>query len=331
VLYAVEARRPAVAVLAALLALATREDVALCLGVLGAFFLLTGRAPRAGAALAAAGVGYFLVMKLGVMPLFKGGQESFVGQYKELLPREASSFGGVLQTLAGDPGFSARYVVEPEKVLYVLQLLVPLIFLPLTRRIGLLLVAPGVLFTLFATAYPPLTMISFQYTSYWTAFLFPGLVLVLAGAASPARRRALSAGVVAAALACSYQFGAIFQHTTMRHGFDAFHWGTTNEDLERRAELAALVAEIPPYARVVATERLVPHVSGRPFAYTMRFSLYDADYALVETPAWGEETDVVKPALTDGSFGVVDTRGPFFLARRGAPTEGNLHAIAMLR
>jgi uncharacterized membrane protein len=328
VLYAVEARRPAIAVL---LALATREDVALCLGVLGVFFLLTGRAPRAGAALAAAGVGYFLVMKLGVMPLFKGGAESFVGQYKLLLPPESSSFGGVLQTVVGDPAFTAKYVVAPEKVLYVLQLLVPLLFLPLTRRIGLLLVAPGVLFTLLGTEYPPLTMISFQYTSYWTAFLFPGLVLVLAAAPSPARRRALLTGVAAASLACSYEFGAVFQHTTMRHGFDAFHWGTTNDDLERRAALAALVAEVPPYARISATERLVPHVSGRPFAYTLRFSLYDADYALVEMPPWGDEADVVKPALTDGSFGVVDMRGPFFLARRGAPTQGNLAALAKCR
>ncbi|HEY1696856.1 MAG TPA: DUF2079 domain-containing protein [Polyangiaceae bacterium] len=333
VLYAVEAKRPVLAVAAVLLALATREDVACCLAVLGAFFLLTGRAPRAGAAIAVGAGAYFLVMKLGVMPLFKSGAESFVHQYEGLLPPQANGFGGILQTVVADPAFTANIVVEPAKVLYVLQLLVPMLFLPLTRRIGLLLVAPGFLFTLLATHYPPLTEISFQYSSYWTMFLFPGLVLVLsdAGRASPVRRRALTCGVAAASLACSYFYGAVFQHTTMRHGFDAFHWGTTPEDVEHRAALAAVVAEIPRSARVTASEHLVPHVSDRPFAYTLRFGVYDADYLLFASPPWGDECDVIKQALKDGTFGFVDSRGPIYLAQRGAPTTRNSVPLARCR
>jgi uncharacterized membrane protein len=337
VLYAVEARRRALAVVAALLAISVREDVACCLAVLGVFLLLSGKAARAGVLLAAAGGGYFLIMKLAVMPHFAAGRESFVNQYAGLLPPEAHGFSGILQTVVGNPVFTETVVVEPAKLVYVLQLLVPVLFLPLARPIGLLLLLPGFLFTLLSTGYAPLSQISFQYTSYWTAFVFIGVVLQLArvrrardasDASGPTRQRALAVGVVAATLACTYLDGAVLQHDTLRGGFQPFAIGTTPDDLARRAELAALIAQIPPDARVSASERLLPHVSGREDAYTMRFGLYDADYLLFQMPMRNDERDRVLPVLSDGTFGVVSDRTDMVLARRGEPTTGNAAVLA---
>jgi uncharacterized membrane protein len=330
VLYAVEARRRVLVVVAAVLALSVREDVACLLAVLGVLLLLTGTSPRAGAALAAVGGVYFLGMKLVVMPHFGDAGESFVNQYAGLVPPEANGFGGIVETMAGNPVFTESILLERDKLAYVLQLLVPLLFLPLTRPVGILLVVPGFVFTLLSTKYPPLTQISFQYTSYWTAFLFPGLVLALERAASrgPQKQRALVTGVVAASLACSYLYGAVLQRETARGGFDRFHFGTTDADLARRASLDALLAQIPPDARVTASEHLVPHVSGRENAYTLRFGLYDADYMLLLLPLRGDEREPTGKALREAGFGVVDDRGELVLAKRGEGTEKNASVLA---
>jgi len=64
---------------------------------------------------------------------------------------------------------------------------------------------------------------------------------------------------------------------------------------------------VPPRAKIVASENIVPHVSNRPDAYTLRMGLFDADYLLFEAPRGGEEGTYVKDALA-GQFGVVTWR-----------------------
>ena len=52
----------------------------------------------------------------------------------------------------------------------------PLAFFPWRRPIGLLCTLPGFFFTMLATKYPALTRLGFQYTAYWTSFLFLAVV-----------------------------------------------------------------------------------------------------------------------------------------------------------
>jgi uncharacterized membrane protein len=332
VLYAAEARRHALTVVAGVLALSVREDVGCCLGMIGLYLLFTGAAARAGAALATVGIGYFLVMKLGVMPHFGNGSESFVNQYSGLVPPEGRGFGSVLETVVGNPVFTGSAILEKDKLTYLLQLFVPLLFVPLARPIGMLLVVPGFVFTLLSTGYPPLNQISFQYTTYWTAFVFIGVVLGLermraprsdADTSGPRRQRALAVGLVAASLACSWLYGAIFHRDNVRGGFERARIAPTDVDLARSAKLQALVARIPAGARVSASEHLVPHISDRESAYTLRFGLYDADYLLFQMPMRGDEREKAMPVLRDGTFGVIDDRGDMVLAKRGEPDTRN--------
>jgi uncharacterized membrane protein len=331
-LYAIETDQRVLAAVSVVLALSVREDVAACLGAVGLFLVLRGTAARAGAIVAAVGLGYFLIMKMAIMPAVAGGQESFVNQYVGLLPEGERSFGGVLETVLANPAFTANVILSREKATYFLELFVPLMFLPLTRPIGLWLIAPGVFFTLLATAYPPLYLPSFQYTSYWTSFAFIGLVVALehAGRArypdepgGPIRRKALVAGLVAATLACTYLDGAILRRDQVRGGFGRFDLMTTEADLHNRRVLAELIAEIPRDAKVVASERLVPHVSTRSDAYSLRHDTFDADWLLFELPLPTPEHEHAAAPLTIGTFGVVDDRGSFVLAKRGAAIARN--------
>jgi hypothetical protein len=108
-------------------------------------------------------------------------------------------------------------------------------------------------------------------------------------------------------------------------------FGTTDTDRLRRRAVHELLAQVPRYAKIVASEMLVPQVSNRPDAYTLRFGLFDAEYLLFALPIGGQEQRNAVAGLQSGTFGVVDVREGFALAKRGAPTNQNGPVLARLR
>jgi uncharacterized membrane protein len=339
-LYFAESRRWILTGIFALISLSVREDVAFGLAVLGAYLLLTGRRPKAGLSLALLGAGYFLVMKGVVMRQALGGKDSFVHQYADLLPPGGKGgFAGVLETIFGNPAFTLDTLLERDKLIYLLQIMLPLAFFPLRRPVGLLCSVQGFFFTLLSTKYPPQIQISFQYTAYWIAHLFIAIFANLAwltrtaavyGRQARAWKSSWVAAMVAGTLVTSYQFGAVFQQNTARGGFGPYHFGINAEDLKRRADLGALLAKVPPLAKIVSSENIVPQVSNRPDAYTLRHGLFDAEYLLFNVPAWSAERDHVLQALRSGEFGVLAESGAFVLAKRGHPDQDNGRVLAKM-
>jgi uncharacterized membrane protein len=338
-LYFVLARRTVLAIIFTLLTLAVREDVSIGLVVFGLFLMLTNRRARAGLLLAAVGVAYFVAMKLVIMPLQRGGQEAFIHQYTGLVAEGSRGFGGVMKTVIGNPVFTLGVVLERDKLVYLLEILLPLAFFPMRRAVGLLCCVPGFLFTLLSTGYRPLYQISFQYTAHWTAYLFIATIANLAwlereasrrGHAGAVRKRAWVAAISLAVLVTSYQLGAILQHNATRGGFGVYHFGTTSEDVERRRTLHTLMAMVPAKAKIVSSENIVPQVSNRAFSYTLRMGIADADYLLFNIPPGGDERTKVLEVLPQGTFGVVAERGQYVLAKRGHPTDLNAGVLSRI-
>ena len=336
-LYFVLARKNLWAIVFTILALSVREDISLGVVTIGVFLLLTNRRPRAGLLLAAAGAFYFVAMKIVIMPIQRGGHEAFIHQYNGLLPEGRHGFGGVLETAIGNPVFTLGVVLERDKLIYLLEILLPLAFFPLRRAIGLLCCVPGFLITLLSTGYRPLYQISFQYTAHWTAYLFVAAIANLSwlgqeaarrGREGTAWRRAWVAAISLAMLVTSYQLGALMQQNAVRGGFGIYHFGTDSEDWERRQKLRALIAMVPPKAKIVSSENIVPQVSNRAYSYTLRIGVADADYLLFSLPVWGEERVKVLEVLSPRTFGVVSERGQFVLAKRGYPTDLNGGVLA---
>jgi uncharacterized membrane protein len=337
--YFVLARRNVLAVIFAIVTLSVREDVSVGLAILGGLLVLTERRARAGIFLAAAGVAYFVAMKLVIMPLQRGGHEAFIHQYAGLVPEGSHGFGGVMKTVLGNPAFTLGVLLERDKLIYLLQIFLPLAFFPLRRAVGLLCSVPGFLFTLLSTGYRPLYQISFQYTAHWTAYVFIATIVNLAwlgrqasrrGRPGVAWRRAWIAAISLGMLVTSYQFGALLQHNATRGGFGTYHFGTNAEDWERRRNVHELVAMVPRKAKIVASENLVPQVSNRAFAYTLRMGIADADYLLFSLPVGGDERAKVMEVLPQGTFGVVAERGIFVLAKRSQSTELNSGVLSKL-
>ncbi|HVR03555.1 MAG TPA: DUF2079 domain-containing protein, partial [Polyangia bacterium] len=260
-LYAIDSGRPILAAVAILLTLSIREDVGAGLAIVGAYLLLTGQRPRAGLLVAAVGAGYFVLLKLIIMPRALAGDSAFLYMFRDLIPTGDNTFGGVLKTAIANPAYTLNTLIERDKLVYVLQLFTPICFLALRRPIGLLCCLPGVFFTLLSTGYAPLIQTSFQYTANWTTYLFMAMVgnlvwvsrpLATGDTLGPARRKAWALALAASTLIGSYEFGAIFQRNTIRGGFGTYTFGTTAIDLENRKAARALIAEVPPRAKIVA-------------------------------------------------------------------------------
>ena len=329
------------AVIPLLLSLSVREDIALSVFVLGAYFLLSNVRPRAGLALSLIGIGYFLIMKMGVMPYFRDGKSTFVWYYEKLVPKGGpGGFGGVLATIFGNLGYTVGTLLEAEKVKYFLQVMVPFVFLPFRRSIGLVFLLPGLLMTLLATR-SALYNIGFQYTTHWALEMFLATVVVLTMIKEPTqlgdqhgetRVRSWLMALALAMAATSYQHGAILQHNTARGGFSAFKFERTEKDIERYEQLMSLCALIPPEAKVGGTEVTLSHVSNRPDAYTIRFlGIQDAEYILFQSSIGGADLEHIYPVVSDGTFGVVEVAGSFILAKRGHPSELNAETVKRLR
>ncbi len=339
-LYLVEERRYWWAAFTLLLTLSIREDVSALLVFVGAYLVLTGENPKAGIVVSTVSAAYFVLLKLVIMPRYMAGTESFIHQYSGLLPEGDRGYGGVLKTVIANPSFTLGIVLEREKLVYLAQLIVPFAFLPWVRPIGLLCSLPGFLFTLTATHYTPLIQTSFQYTAYWTTFLFVAVVANLdymqarEREDSPeapwwhANRLAWVAAMFICIVVTSNQFGAFFQQNTARGGFGPYRFDLTLEDRLRHDRLYKLIAQVPPKAKVVSSETIVPHVSQRPNSYTMRTGVYDADYMLAWMPPRGDERAPVSDAIKSGRFGVVDESGEFVLAKRGYSTEKNAKVVS---
>jgi len=329
------------AIIPLLLSLSVREDIALSVFVLGAYFLLSRSRPRAGLALVLIGIGYFLIMKMGVMPYFRDGKSTFVWYYEKLVPEGGpGGFGGVLVTIFGNPGYTLGTLLKSAKVKYFLQVMVPFAFVPFRKPIGLVFCLPGLVMTLLASR-SALYDIGFQYTTHWALEMFLASIVVLTMIKQPTwpgdqhgeiRVRSWLMALALAMAATSYQHGAILQHNIARGGFTAFDFERTDKDIERYEQLISLRALIPPEAKVAGTERTLPHVSNRPDAYTIRSAgIQDAEYILFPTHIGGVDLDRIHPVVDDGTFGVVEIAGSFILAERGHSTERNAEALKRLR
>jgi uncharacterized membrane protein len=255
------------------------------------------------------------------------------------VPEGGRGFGGVLKTVIGNPAFTSGIVLERDKLIYLLEIFLPLAFFPMRRWIGLLCCLPGFLFTLLSTGYRPLYQISFQYTAHWTTYLFPAVIVNLAwlgqeairrGREGLAWKRAWVAAMSLAMLVTTYQLGALIQHNAVRGGFGIYHFGTNADDWERRQKIRALIAQVSPKAKIVSSENIVPQVSNRAFSYTLRMGVADADYLLLTVPPGGDERTKALEALSSGTFGVISERGQYVLAKRGYPTGLNAGILSRM-
>lgn len=335
-----ESKRDVWGAIVVAITLSVREDVSAWVAVLGAYFLLSGRRPIAGVVLSAVGLVYFGLIKFVIMPRFaEGGGESFTFIFEKLIPKGGKGFGAVLTTVIANPAYAVSTMVDVTKLVYVLQLFLPLAFIPIRYRLWKLFILPGFLFTLLSTGYLATVSIHFQYGAHWIAFLFPATALALGEMRQrePMQRFGLGPAVatlVLSMLAVSYQYGSILQKNTSFGGPIPYTFGMDSVGMQRRAAMDALKLDLPETGKVSCSAFVTPQLSSRADAYSMTLGIYDAEYIAFPTVAGdfiADERSTVTRLLRSGEFGVTSVHPPFALAKRGAPTDRNSGFLDSLR
>jgi uncharacterized membrane protein len=320
-----------------LCAVLLREDQGAVLGAAGLVYLLMGKRPLLAAIGIVAGVAWLAVMRFVIMPLqaADGAFQQHIGIFQAMVAPGDHGFGGVLKTIITNPIYTLNNMMEARKFEYVLLLGVPFALLPFRSPRLLFLFAPATLFTLCTANYPPPVSKGFQYTMYWMPLLALGAVLKI----DEWRVRNMPQRVKAAVLtmfivggALGYNGGSLYQQNSFTGGFRRVVFEITDAEKARLAELRSLIAKIPPRATLTATEAVVPHVSNRPDAHTLRQGIGNVEYLLLwkQELYGGEQPNHLIAELgtwPDQRYGLIEQTPNFLLFRRGAPTTDNVRAL----
>jgi uncharacterized membrane protein len=314
--------RVAIAILSVIIC-SLREDAPFGLIATGVFLLATGYWPRLGAALTFFPAVWFVIVKFVIMPM--AGPWWFSDIYRDLFAPGERGYGSVVRTILINPAYFLKTLLTEQKLIYALHMFAPLVLLPLRKPALAILAFPGFVVTLMTTGYGPTTSISFQYTTHFIPFLFAAAVIAIEMRGRYLGRAAARASVIALCLGVlihSYVFGAILQHESFTAGFNKLSFTLTPDEQKRYADLKALVAKIPPRARVAASEQVVPHISNRPDAFTLKITAGRAEYILVHRfHLNGEQRQHLEDALKIQPYDVFARQGEFVLFRRGKLSE----------
>lgn len=316
-----------------------REDQGAILGTAALVYLLKGHRPKTALVAGICGVGWLAFMRFYFMPSQASGAfQQHIGIFQAMVAPGDHGFGGVVKTMLTNPVFTLENVLEARKLEYVLILAAPFGFLPFRKPLLLLLFIPAAVFTLGTSNYPPPVSKGFQYTMYWMPLLAIATILRLGfwraeGKLHRCRAALSSAFVISCAMSVSA--GALFQQNSFTGGFRRIVFEMTDAERERLEELRGLIAKIPPRASLVASESLVPHVSNRPEARTVRQGIPDVEYLLlsVNETRGGEQAERLLRDLgtwPDQRFGMIEKTQRFQLWKRGAPTAQNISALHLM-
>jgi hypothetical protein len=240
-------------------------------------------------------------------------------------------------TVVTNPAYFIRSLLEMEKLVYFLQIMVPLALIPLSRKIGWFALIPGTIYSLMETQYHALVDIHFQYSPHFLAFMFPAMVFALEKQSErptiDAKRVGALGAIVLGTLLCSYQYGPMFQQNSSRGGPIPYKFGWDSEGMKRHSAITALKEILPPDATVAASAFTVTQISSRMNGFSLSISLYDADWIFAPTARselLSDERTRAVQALSSGTYGVVAVRHPFFLAKKGYSTEKNASVLSSI-
>ncbi|MGB5812403.1 MAG: DUF2079 domain-containing protein [Polyangiales bacterium] len=311
--------------------LLTREDMAL-LGCFIALYAWCIGYRRTAVLTVVACVAYFASVRLfvmgdiGVIMESTPKTRSFVGYYKELIPFKEEGVLGMFITALTDPILVVLVFFKEKKIIYLLKLLLPLLFLPLIGGKKRILMLYGLAFIGLATR-KYVYEVHFQYSS----LLIPFLVMSVADAVvlmrdsawvqarglNPARvQKSLLMGVVFSSVLMAAQYGAIWPNSALKGGFEKLRWTESPADAEQYEELREVVALIPPRASVSTDRRSGAHVTDRPTVYEWP-KVRGVEYILLRDPTRKHRrSQRYKKLIADKKYVVHHDSSTFVLLRR---------------
>jgi uncharacterized membrane protein len=309
--------------------LLAREDAALFACGLGLWAMVhpPGRI-RVGLATLGICVAWLAFVKLVVMPdsgLLMANSEgtyTYANRFADVIPDGEGGVRDILLTLVTNPMFVLQYVLQADKIVALVVLLLPLCFLPLlagTMRVTFLY---GFTFILLASK-PSIYYPYFHYVSVLVPVLIAAVPAGVQGLLRRARvdgirsplGRASMAALLSSSILCSLEYGAIVENETFRLHTEVVR-ELTEAEREQLAWLRETIDTIPDDRGVSASNRIAPHVTNRDKIHLVQQRI-DTKYVLVHKGDLSpEQLQRLRNKLDRGTHSVVDTHGVMMLIER---------------
>jgi uncharacterized membrane protein len=329
--YFLIAKRTGWYALFALLAASCKEEMGLLLFMIGLYAFLWLRRYRLGLVTMVLSLGWSLTAVLVIQQLFADGNIHW-SRYDYL---GATPLQKVIALLT-QPGVVLAQLQRADALGYLWEALQPVGWMALLAPEVLMLALPSLAINLLAD-FPPMHEV---YTLIYVAPIVPFVMLASVMGVERvykwfAHNQPRQATVAGWGLSALVLLGA--GYTQQQHGYlpgGSNHQRFVITDHHRAA--AAIIAQIPPDAKVSAQDKLDPHVAGRRTVYIFpRVDDADTIFLDVTGPAWPQHpNDLYRSVqeLLQNGFGVAAATDGYLLLRKGvANTEPPLEFYSAFR
>jgi uncharacterized membrane protein len=296
--------------------LSVKEDtafVAIFWGIygLGLFFMEKRRSPllaASSAAMIGLGMLYLYVALYIILPCYHRDHVviNFYNRYSHL----GTTMHGVLWTIITRPLYILSFLAEKERVLYFLELFLPLAFVPLFSPGLLFMTIPSFAINLLSTS-PQMYNTGGRYSAYIIPFIFCSALLalekILARCGTPELREKTEKKVLMTMGILTILSTLLLNHTPLRIGFNV------PRITAHQKKILSLVKTIPPEASVSTQVDILKHLCRRVHAYSGYHE--ECDYIVVdETSRWyithAHWDKVLPEVLAEGDYEkIVDDEG----------------------
>ncbi|MDO8673486.1 MAG: DUF2079 domain-containing protein [Dehalococcoidia bacterium] len=260
-------------------ALMAREEVALVTVGLGLWIILMRRKRLFGLTVIVVGAIYGYVTIMLLIPHFQGANEYYyVVRYANL----GKNFGEIASTVFFNPLYVASMLTSPQRIEYVLQLLVPLGLLPAIGLDILALSFPSFAYLLLSN-YKEM----YDVTNQYSAVLIPPIFLAMVhGIAILIRKKRSHTNRYLWAAVGYVLVSSLVSYYLFSPGPFAQRFRPDKYAMDEHAQQGIDIIQnmIPPNASVSAQTDLVPHLSHRIEIYMFPY-LHNADYVLLDKHA----------------------------------------------
>lgn len=331
VVYMVDRRATWGLALALILLLTAREDMPLLASFI-AFYALARGQLRAGLGILGASLAYLAFVKLVMMPdpgLMMNSEKvyGYATFYSEMIPRPEEGVTGLVKNALSNPVYVIKVVAKEEKLRFLVQLFLPLLFLPLFAGRARILWIYG-LFFIGTASRQNMYSLNFQYSAVFFPMLYVAAIDAFArvgesprlGAlgVDPSRlRAALVGGLIAATSLTTYKFGVFIENSAFMAGWQPLIRQPDEALQLRYRRLQEMIAQVPADAAIAASSEIGAQVSNRARAYRWP-DVRDAEYLLLG--AWrfeGKERQHFD-RIRATTFEVIDEHDGIYLLRRRA-------------
>lgn len=251
--YALRTRYLAFAIFT-LLAMLTGQNIAFVIGAMGLYVAAT-KNRKVGFSVSSLALIWLVVgVKVGI-PHFSG-MEFQAQNYA----RSGLAMAEVINNFLINPGDALSVVFQQKKLVYLMQLLAPVIFLPLAS-VGTFLVALPDLFANLASQHGYVDSIRYHYSAAIIPFIFISSIFAIERLALSQRGLLTLAGVIiAVSLIANYTLSP----SPVSQNFNQSYWNIRSS---HKKTIEAALSLIPKDAPVSAVYYMVPHLSHREKIY----------------------------------------------------------------